>query len=389
MIAFMNFDIAIVGGGLVGASFAASLASSGLTLAIVESHARPKAPSEWDERIYAISPGSRGFLEQCGAWQLLDPARVNPVEAMRVFGDTGAELEFSAYQVGAPQLACILENRALHQALWQKLMNQENLTLLHPARCAALRLTQENAEIELEDGRILRAKLVVGADGRDSWVRHQAGIKSTPVDYRQSAVVANLECELPHRNIAYQWFQPDGILALLPLPGNRISMVWSVTPEKSADLLQLTHDDLCGRIASASQHVLGALSVITAPAAFPLRMLILPHITGRRFALMGDAAHNIHPLAGQGVNTGFRDARQLARLLQKRGAASDCGDENLLRRYERKRKEDIYSMQATTYGLKSLFNSDLPFVKPLRNLGLEATNRITPLKKLLMRHALN
>jgi 2-polyprenylphenol 6-hydroxylase len=389
MIAFMKFDVVIIGGGLVGASLAASLESSGLSLALVESQASPEPADSWDSRIYAISPGSRSFLEQSGVWSLLDPGRIAPIEAMRVFGDTGAELEFSAYQMGVAELACILENRALQHALSQKLQKLENLTLLQPASCAALRFGEDTAELELEDGRTLTTKLVVGADGRDSWVRDQAGIKAAPVDFRQFGVVANFNCELPHRGIAYQWFQPDGILALLPLPGNRVSMVWSVGPERSAGLLELEYGKLCSQVAAASHHTLGRLETITPPAAFPLRMLTLPHIIARRLALIGDAAHNIHPLAGQGVNTGFRDARQLAQLLLERGAQHDCGDVNLLRRYERKRKEDIYSMQATTYGLKYLFNNDEPLLRSLRNLGLNATNRITPLKKMLMQHALN
>jgi len=391
----MEFDIVIIGGGLVGASLAAALKLSGLSLAVVESqsslmrNSAPASGDEWDSRVYAISPGSRSFLEQSGAWAMLDSGRIAPVEAMRVFGDTGAELEFSAYQMGVAELACIVENRALQQALWHKLQQQENLTVLQPASCASLRFDAKSAVLELKDGRILNSKLVVGADGRDSWVRDQAGINASPVDYRQSGVVANFNCELPHRGIAYQWFQPDGILALLPLPGNRASMVWSVGPEKSEDLLALAHDELCSRVAAASQHALGKLEIITAPAAFPLRMLTLRHIVARRMALIGDAAHNIHPLAGQGVNTGFRDARQLAQLLLDRGAQNDCGDVNLLRSYERKRKEDIYSMQATTYGLKQLFNNEDPILRTLRNLGLGATNRLAPLKKMLMQHALN
>lgn len=391
----MAFDVLIIGGGLVGASLAAALKTGGLSVALVENRAMTpdnKAPSvdgNWDGRIYAISPGSRSFLERCGVWSLLDPGRIAPVEAMRVFGDTGAELEFSAYQMGVAELACILENRALQQALWQKLPQQENLALLHPATCAGLKFADDAAELTLEDGRTLSAKLVVGADGRDSWVREQAGIRAAPADYRQLGVVANFTCALPHRGIACQWFQPDGILALLPLPGNRVSMVWSVSPEKSAELLALTHGELCITVATAAQHTLGEMQVITPPAAFPLRMLTLPHIVAPRLALIGDAAHNMHPLAGQGVNTGFRDARQLAQLLLERGAQNDCGDALLLRRYERKRKEDIYAMQATTYGLKHLFNNDAPLLRTVRNLGLSATNRITPLKKILMQHALN
>ncbi|HCI13264.1 MAG: ubiquinone biosynthesis protein UbiH [Gallionellales bacterium GWA2_60_142] len=390
----MEFDIVIVGGGLVGASLAASLRHSGLSLALVESQCSPALPedpelADWDSRIYAISPGSRRFLEEAGAWDHLATHRVAPVEEMRVFGDDGAKLEFSAYEMGVSELACILENRELQHALWQVLQQQDNLTLLHPARCASLSVGENFAELALQDGRSIRAKLIVGADGRDSWVRNQVGISAAPVNYRHHGVVANFTTERPHRGIAYQWFQPDGILALLPLPGNRVSMVWSVSPERSAELLTLTREELGDRVAAAARHTLGEMQVITPAAAFPLRLLVLPQIAAPRIALIGDAAHNMHPLAGQGVNTGFRDAQQLVKTLLDRGGCADCGDAQLLRRYDRKRKEDIYSMQATTYGLKHLFNNDDPILRKLRNLGMDATNRMTPLKKLLVQHALN
>jgi len=390
-----QYDVVIIGGGLVGASLAAALKNSGLALALVEAGSAPAIEDDsgstenWDSRIYAISPGSRTFLEQSGAWQRLDPRRVAPVEEMRVFGDSDAELKFSAYQMGVPELACIVENRHLQAALWQGLQSQDNLDFIHPARCAALALGEDAARLTLEDGREFGAKLIVGADGRDSWVRNQAGISAAPVDYQHHGVVANFSCELPHRGIAHQWFAPDGILALLPLPGNRLSMVWSVTPEKSAELTSLTDEALCAQVAAASQHTLGKLQILTPAAAFPLRLLVLPHISAKRVALIGDAAHNMHPLAGQGVNTGFRDARQLAELLIDRGGCMDGGDAQLLRRYDRKRREDIYSMQSTTYGLKKLFCNDDPLLRTLRNLGLNATNHLIPLKKLLMQHALN
>ena len=390
-----QYDVVIIGGGLVGASLAAALKNSGLALALVEAGSAPAIEDDsgstenWDSRIYAISPGSRTFLEQSGAWQRLDPRRVAPVEEMRVFGDSDAELKFSAYQMGVPELACIVENRHLQAALWQGLQSQDNLDFIHPARCAALALGDDAARLTLEDGREFGAKLIVGADGRDSWVRNQAGISAAPVDYQHHGVVANFSCELPHRGIAHQWFAPDGILALLPLPGNRLSMVWSVTPEKSAELTSLTDEALCAQVAAASQHTLGKLQILTPAAAFPLRLLVLPHISAKRVALIGDAAHNMHPLAGQGVNTGFRDARQLAELLIDRGGCMDGGDAQLLRRYDRKRREDICSMQSTTYGLKKLFCNDDPLLRTLRNLGLNATNHLIPLKKLLMQHALN
>jgi ubiquinone biosynthesis UbiH/UbiF/VisC/COQ6 family hydroxylase len=388
----MEFDVVIIGGGLVGASLAAALKSSGLSLALVEGQSSPTLPADptdWDSRIYAVTPGNAEFLRTCGAWSRLDMSRVQQVEEMRVFGDSGAELDFSAYQIGAAELTFILESRLLQQALWDGLQQQDNLTLLNPARCAELSWHAEAAHLKLQDGREIKAKLVVGADGRDSWVRHQAGMPETPTPYQQHGVVANFSCSKPHHGTAYQWFSPDGILALLPLPDKRISIVWSVSPEKADELLALPHAELCAQVSAASQHMLGELQVITAPSAFSLRVLNLAHITKPRLALVGDAAHNVHPLAGQGVNLGFRDARQLAEVLLQRGERQDCGDPSLLRRYETSRRDDILSMQLTTDALKHLFVNSNPLLSALRNFGLSATNKFAPLKKLLARHALN
>ena len=390
----MEFDIVIIGGGLVGASLAAALKSSGLKLALVEGQSSPTPPEpvdadNWDSRIYAVTPGNAEFLRQCGVWQKMDMSRVQQVEEMRVFGDTGAELDFSAYQVGAAELTFILESRLLQEALWDGLKQQDNLTLLSSTRCSELTWHPEAAHLKLHDGREIKAKLIVGADGRDSWVRHQANMPEVPTPYHQHGVVANFSTGKPHHGIAYQWFQPDSILALLPLPGKRVSIVWSVSPQKSAELLALSHEELCAQVSAASQNQLGELQVITPPASFALRVLNLAHITKPRLALVGDAAHNVHPLSGQGVNLGFRDVRELADTLLQRDGQCDCGDIQLLRRYERARREDILSMQLTTDALKHLFINDNPLLRNLRNMGLAITNRITPLKKMLARHALN
>jgi 2-octaprenylphenol hydroxylase len=386
----MTYDILIVGGGLVGASLAAALKPSGLSLAMVEAQPVParKKDKGWDSRIYAISPGSAAFLQDCGAWQQMDTSRMQKVEQMRVFGDENSELDFSAYQLGAPELAFILESRLMQQALWDGLQKQDNLTLYHPARCASLALNDDAAVLQLEDGREIRSRLIVGADGRDSWVRQQAGIIEPPTLYQQHGVVANFVAEKPHRGTAFQWFQPDGILALLPLPEQMVSMVWSVSPEQAETLLKLPHEELCANVAVASQHTLGSLQMVTPPAAFPLRLLNLPHIVLPRLALVGDAAHNVHPLAGQGVNLGFRDARQLSDVLLRRGPQQDCGNIHLLRRFERARKEDILSMQLTTDTLKKMFVNHHPLLRTVRNLGLNVTNHLVPLKKMLARHAL-
>jgi ubiquinone biosynthesis UbiH/UbiF/VisC/COQ6 family hydroxylase len=328
------------------------------------------------------------FLKECDAWQQLDISRVQQVEEMRVFGDAGSRLDFSAYQLGAPELAFIMESRLLQHALWQGLREQDNLTLLQPAQCAELVFQGDAAHLQLKDGRNIRAKLVVGADGRDSWVRHQAGMPEVPTPYHQHGVVANFSIGKAHRGIAYQWFMPDGILALLPLPGKRISIVWSVSPEQSVELLALTYGELCARVSEASNHTLGELQVITPPAAFPLRVLNLAHITKPRLALIGDAAHNVHPLSGQGVNLGLRDVRELVQVVLQRGEL-DCGDLRLLRRYEKARQGDILSMQLATDTLKHLFINNNPLLRTLRNVGFATTNQLSPIKNMLARHALN
>jgi 2-polyprenylphenol 6-hydroxylase len=384
----MDFDIIIIGGGLVGASLAAALKDSGLRLALIEGQSLPALDSGWDSRIYAFTPSNVDFLHKCGAWQRMDQTRIQQVEEMRVFGDTGARLKFSAYEIGAPELAFIVESRLLQHALWQGLREQDNVTLLEGARCAEMSVNADAAHLKLTDGRELRAHLIVGADGRDSWARNQAVMPEVPTPYNQHGVVANFAIGKAHRGIAYQWFTQDGILALLPLPGKRISIVWSVSPEQSAELLALTHEEFSARVAAASYHTLGELNVITPPAAFALRVLNLAHLTRPRLALVGDAAHNVHPLSGQGVNLGLRDVRELASVLSQRGAL-DCGDISLLRRYEKARQGDIMSMQLTTDTLKNLFVNDNPLLRMLRNVGLSATNKIVPLKKMLVRHALN
>jgi len=384
-----EFDLIIVGAGLVGASFALAMKDSGLKLALVES-AAPAAPSpEWTSRVYAISPGSVEFLSEIGAWQQFDAARIAPVRGMHIYGDDGkAKLDFDAHQSGLAELAVITEARHMQHGLWQALQRQENLELFCPARCAGLRLQEEAAVLRLEDGRELRAALIVGADGRESWVRSQAGMDAEPAPYRQMGVIANFETGLPHGDAAWEWFRGDGLLAFLPLPGNRVSIVWTAFEERATELMALPPDEFCHQVQEASHSALGALKLLNKPAAFPLRLLHLEHLVKSRVALIGDAAHNVHPLAGQGVNLGFQDAWELAKVLKARGPQPDCGDYFLLRRYERARKADILAMQMVTDGLQKLFNNRNPALKLARNLGLSLTGSLPWLKNGLVQHAM-
>jgi ubiquinone biosynthesis UbiH/UbiF/VisC/COQ6 family hydroxylase len=276
----------------------------------------------------------------------------------------------------------------LQQALSAQLNLQTQVKCICPAACELLTFENSKAFLTLVDGAEISAPLIVGADGVHSWVREQAGMEVTGKSYHQSGVVANFSTEKPHGHIARQWFLPDSILAWLPLPGNRVSMVWSLNDDAAKQLLALDAETLATKVAEAGKHVLGELKLITPAAAFSLSLskaktLVKPHV-----ALVGDAAHAVHPLAGQGVNLGFQDARVLAEILAARAKHESCGDYALLRRYERARKEDIMAMQWTTDGLQQLFAASSPMVKRLRNMGLAAVNRQSWLKRQLIRHAM-
>lgn len=245
------------------------------------------------------------------------------------------------------------------------------------------------ATLKLADGRAVDARLVVGADGARSWVREAAGIVAEPKSYGQTAVVANFACERPHHGRAYQWFRDDGgVLAWLPLPGRRMSMVWSAPDGLAQQLLALTNEALSERVAEAGHQALGALECVTAAAGFPLRFLRLPTPVALRLALVGDAAHGVHPLAGQGVNLGFGDAQTLAAVLAERGPVTDAGAPILLERYARRRAEPVLAMQAVTDGLARLFGLPAPWLKALRNVGISAVDRLPLLKRALAQPAL-
>ncbi len=385
----MTFDLAIVGGGLAGLALAR--AARGLRIALVAQQRAPAAPQsgeEIDARVYAITPGNAAFLSSLGAWRALDAERIAPVRAMRVFGDApGAALEFDAYRAGVGELAWMVEDRALQAALWRVLEIEGSVEILAPAQCEALDIGPDVARLRLRDGRTLAARLVVGADGAHSFIREQAGIAASNSPYAQSALVANFSCERPHRGVALQWFQGGPVLALLPLPGERVSMVWSTAD--AGRLLALDAQSLCREVGGACGHALGELRLLCVPRAFPLQRLAAQRMVAPRVALAGDAAHVVHPLAGQGANLGLQDARELAAVLGAREPQRDPGGLRLLRRYERARAVDILTMDTTVHGLYRLFASGARPIARLRNAGLNLTDRLPVLKNLLMRQAMN
>jgi ubiquinone biosynthesis UbiH/UbiF/VisC/COQ6 family hydroxylase len=265
---------------------------------------------------------------------------------------------------------------------------QAGLSILSGVECLAADSGASSASVSLSDGSAIDAKLVVAADGARSRLREQAGIAARVRDYGQTGVVANFAVARPHHNAAFQWFREDGILALLPLPGKRVSMVWSAPDARAHELLAMDAAALALTVEDASCGMLGTLVVEGTPAGFPLRRMHADRMTSARLALIGDAAHNVHPLAGQGLNLGFGDAQSLAGVLAARGMEKDCGSANLSRRYEISRAEDILAMELVTDGLQRLFSSPLPGMSRLRNAGLRIVDKFSSLKRILVKRAL-
>jgi ubiquinone biosynthesis UbiH/UbiF/VisC/COQ6 family hydroxylase len=388
----VDHDVLIVGAGLPGLALALALRGSGLRVALVDRQqpAVDEAAS-WDARIYAISPGNAHFLHAIGVWSRMDRERLTPIETMRVFGDSaGAQLDFSAFDSGERALAWIVEQRELMAAtlaMWADADQPETIHADSPP--VALLRERDGSSVRLEDGTLLSTRLVVGADGLHSWTRSQAGMGGNLRAYGQTAVVANFATALAHHGRAWQWFLTDGgVLAWLPLPGRRMSMVWSAPEARVQEILALTERELADAVAAAGGSVLGRLEPLTARASFPLTFMRLASPVAPRLALVSDAAHGVHPLAGQGLNLGYGDVEVLAGILRERGAIADPGSNLLLGRYARMRALPTLAMQAMTDGLWRLFNAQQPLPGIIRNRGMAVLNRLPMVKSILMQPAM-
>jgi ubiquinone biosynthesis UbiH/UbiF/VisC/COQ6 family hydroxylase len=364
----MTDRLLIAGGGPVGMAFAC--ACGGCEVRVLEAVAprSPPADDAYDLRVLAVSPGTRDFLRDVGAWEGVDMARVAPVRRMEVFGDGGVRLEFSARPGGA--LAWVLEAGRLAHAIEAHAATLPNVSITHGARATDFGADERTAWAALEGGERIEADLLVGADGPDSSVRARLAIPFEERPYGEAAIVANFDTELAHGDIARQWFRADGVLAWLPLPGRRISIVWSTPRAHAEEIERLEPRAFERRVREAGNAVLGDLRLATPVARFPLRQVVVPQPVAPRVALIGDAAHAVHPLAGQGINLGFQDARALAAVLAGRSPLEGAGDLRLLRRYARERREDVTAMQFVTDGLDRLFATGRPGAYTLRNLGL-------------------
>jgi ubiquinone biosynthesis UbiH/UbiF/VisC/COQ6 family hydroxylase len=389
----MKVDVAIVGGSVVGASLASALAAANVSVLLVDPRPPRSLPTTgFDQRVYALNGHSRRFLEGLGVWQRLESGRFAPVRDMQIFGDDASSIDFSAYRSGLSDLATIVEEANLRQALHAALREQGNLTLL-ATQCTGAEWGAKGARLDLAGGPSVEAKLVVAADGAESALRKMAGVTVRIHEYGESGVVANFRVQKSHQETAWQWFLGDGIegagvLAMLPLPGAHVSMVWSTSQDHARLLRTIGPEELAVRVELATAGRFGHLDLVGETAAFPLRRMRVETLIGPRLALIGDTAHNIHPLAGQGLNLGLADARSLAGILLARGPESDCGAPSLLRRYERSRREDVLAMEAVTDGLHALFGNRTSAARRLRNGGLRLTNRVAPIKRWLVKRAM-
>jgi ubiquinone biosynthesis UbiH/UbiF/VisC/COQ6 family hydroxylase len=380
-----------VGDGIVGMTAALTAAQGGLRVALIaaaHSEAKPTPAWEpWDRRVYALSPGSRSFLEKLRVWSQLEADRIAPIREMRVFGDVrGAEVRFSAYEAGTEALAWIVESRELERVLKTALAYQQNIERVE-ADAEDFQVDGQGVSVTTARG-ALRALLLVAADGARSRIRELAGINGEMRSYEQVAVVANFSGGRPPGDIARQWFVREGVVALLPLPHLGLSLVWSAPSRIAASLLEQEPIDLARRVEAVTGGEVGPLQPLGGASGFPLRVLRTRRQSGPRVVLIGDAAHVVHPLAGQGLNLGLQDAESLVDILIARESFRDCGDALLLRRYERARSEAVWAMRSMTHGLHHLFTSADPNLERLRSTGMKLVERLPVLKRALVRSAM-
>ncbi len=385
-----SLDVAVVGGGMVGAAAALALARAGFSTALLEANAPTpwNAEAEVDLRVVGLAPSSIALLDEMDVWTSIRAARASPYANMHVWdAESGASIDFDAASEGRDKLGYIVENQLVQWTLWQAL-EAAGVRRLCPAQVQGFEVREDRIQLELANGETLAAGVLVAADGAASPLRQLAGIGTRGRDYAQRAVVAHVATERPHQGTAWQRFLRSGPLALLPLADGRSSLVWSLPEAEARRVLALDDQAFLDELGLASDFRLGRIIATTPRAAFPLKLQLAERYQADRFVLLGDAAHAVHPLAGQGVNLGLRDVVELRdTLLAARRAGCDIGAAHVLRRYARRRRSadtlDALSFDA----LARIYAWQSPALVAARGAGVRLLDRVAPLKRRLSAHA--
>jgi len=390
-------DIAIVGAGMVGSALALALEGSGLKVLLLDRGPMTVKPFDsiqpFEARVSALSEASRRILQNLGAWEGIASRRTSPYRRMHVWDGSGTgAIDFTASSVHADVLGHIIENRVIQDALMERLQ-ASSVQLMPDARMELLRHSGDDWLIQLAGGQAVRTSLVIAADGAHSAVRRLAGVETREWDYLHNAIVTSVRCAHPHQKTAWQRFTDDGPLAFLPLDREGdlhwCSIVWSCTPKESERLMAMDDNAFCAALGHAFENRLGAIEQADLRVCIPLRQRHAKRYVEPGLALIGDAAHVIHPLAGQGVNLGFLDAAVLAEVLlhaHKRG--EHLADVRVLSRYERRRMPHNLAMMGAMEGFQRLFQNDSLAVRWLRNTGLKLVNDHFEAKAVFVRQAL-
>lgn len=385
------FDVIIIGGGMVGATLAAALDDDRLRVAIIEPQTMSiNRDGKFDVRVSAITRASQRIFESLGLWQGMSEQAVSPFRDMHVWEAGGSNsVHFDSAELSEPYLGHIIENRVMLASMYDKLPKQKNLQLLTGHRCKQIQRQSDNWQLTLDDETPVSAKLLVGADGSRSWLRQQLNIPVRGWDYDQSAVVTYVKTEKAHQETAWQRFLPNGPLAFLPLLEGYSSIVWSTHPDHAKQLLEISESRFALELEQAFESRLGAITETGPRACFPLRFLMAERYIDNGVALVGDAAHTMHPLAGQGVNLGLTDVASLAEVLMDAlDARQSINNAKVLRRYERWRRSENISMLAMADQFQRMFGARQPAFQWMRNAGMGMLNKLPPIKHHIIEYAM-
>lgn len=385
-----DFDLAIIGGGMVGVTLARALAATRLRIALIEPQPQMhQVEGKFDLRVSAITRASQRVFEALHVWQGMQAKRVSPFREMHVWEAQGREMHFDSADLSEPCLGHIIENSVITASLYDGIEQQDNLECLFGRRCQRLTKSDAGWQLQLDDGSTLRADLLVGADGSRSWLRQQVGISVRGWDYDHAALVTYVRTEKPHLETAWQRFVNGGPLAFLPLCEGYSSIVWSTAPDNARRLRELDEAAFAEELAMAFAARLGRVLEVGPRATYPLRFLVADHYVQPGIALVGDAAHTVHPLAGQGVNLGLLDAAALAEVLHDASKARrSIASLQTLRRYERWRRSENLSMLVMVDQIQRLFGNDQPMLQWLRTTGMNLVDHLPLVKDEIIEHAM-